>query len=193
MTTPNPTTKDQAVQGGQPGPTTTAQPSMETAPKSESTFGRNSRGEPEMYPSDIQGLTQKYNLTIPEAEQVWQRTVVGNEDEAAVADELAKGRVWYRVHYEQVQNPADNALTRVQVEQARIKEEADTARAKQESRNSALTAPTADRTQPAAGPHGPYAEYTQVTVPVEEVAHNTGLSVDQVKEAGLDKTNTGGK
>lgn len=150
-------------------------------------LGYNSNGQPELYPSDLEMLQNKYNLTAPEAEDLWRRAVVGNENIDNAAAAIAGARVVYRVRYEQVANPADHALNAVQIAAAKQEREGREAEARAKESAVNLTTPTSDRTQPEAGPYGPHAEYVQTTLPVEEVAHATGLTVKEVKNAGVSK------
>lgn len=146
-------------------------------------LGYNSNNEPELYPSDVEALQSKYSLTAPEAEDLWRRAIVGSENIDTVASSLVAGRVVYRVRYEQVSNPADHALNAVQIAAAKQEKERVVVVAQQKEATQNVTTPTADRTQPEAGPYGPHAEYQQTTLPVEEVAHAAGLTVAEVKEA----------
>lgn len=162
-------------------------PAPSSTPPSASSrkIGYNSNGVPEKYPSDMQSYQTQYGLTAPEAEALWERTVVGSENPDTVAEELRTSRVTYRVRYEQVTNNPDNALTAVQIAAARQLEQAKRDEEVAKSYSSSVTTPTSDRTQPEAGPYGPHAEYETVTLPVEEVAHAANLTPAQVKEANL--------
>lgn len=60
------------------------------------TFGYNSNGDPEMYPSDMEMLSTKYALTGPESQTLWERSVVGDEDESAVVDEIRGSRAIFQ-------------------------------------------------------------------------------------------------
>lgn len=144
-------------------------------------FGKNSNGEPEMYPSDVLSLQTKHNLTAPEAEDFWKRTVVNGESEDSALSAIQGGRVIYRQSYEMVVNPPEHALTAAQLRLEKTQLEMRREEELAEERQGAVTTPTADRTQPEAGPWGPYAEYKQVEVPPEEVAHNAGVPVSVVK------------
>lgn len=156
----------------------TTQPTTTTTGRE---FGKNSNGEPEMYPSDILSLQHKHNLTGPEAEDYWRRTVVNGDSEDSALSAVQGGRVIFRPAYEMVVNPPENALTAAQL---RLEKDQLAARRNDElaeERQGAVTTPTADRTQPEAGPHGPYADYKKVEIPPEEVAHNAGVPVSIVK------------
>lgn len=144
--------------------------------------GYNSNGEPELYPSDIESYCTQYGISTSEAEAVWTRTVLGGEDEKSVVDEIIAGRVVYRQRFEQVHNSPDHALTAVQIAAARQEADRRAFEAKRKEQAENLTAPTPDHTQPEAGPHGPHADYHDVTLSTEEVAHAVDLTTEQVKQ-----------
>lgn len=136
--------------------------------------GKNSRGEPTMYPSDIEGYQTQYGLTATEAETLWTRSVRDGEDAQTVVDELKGARVVYRQTYEQIPATA-NALSGIDARAA------ENARLAVEAENQSEAA--ADPTQPEAGPYGPHADYREATVTAEEVAQQTGAPVDVAAEA----------
>lgn len=133
-----------------------------------------------MYPSELEGLQRKYNLTAAEAEQAWKATD-GNVKQSTV-DELKAGRVIYRVRYEQVPATLSNPLT-VQDNVTRV---ADLGRAGDDEARQRLegakTAPTTDNTKPESGPHGPFADYEKVKQPAEELSEQTGVPLDVADE-----------
>lgn len=145
-------------------------------------FGKNSKGEPVMYDTDVESLQTQYRLTRPEAEDLWRRTVKDGEEADNVADEIVSGRTSYRQTYERVPD-VSSAVTAGAVA-AREREEAD--------RKAAEEATTSvDRTQPEAGPYGPEADYREATVSAEEVAAQTGADQETVEEVYGDQVSPG--
>lgn len=138
--------------------------------------GLNSRGEPTVYPSDVEAVARQHNLTTPEAEQL---LTEGNVT-AERAAELKAGRVVYRVTYEQV--PA--------VMSPLAQADARAAAAAADAEAATSTTPTPDATQPEAGPYGPHADYREAEVTAEEVAQQAGVTVDAAAQA-LDTTQEG--
>lgn len=155
------------------------------AQASQRELGRNSNGDFTLYSDDVAAVGTQFSLTTPEAEQYLRRTVDGGEKSDSVLDDIRRGRVIYRQAYEQVYNDPSNALTAETIRAARVEKERREALKLADERKAALTAPTADRTQPEAGPWGPYADYAVKSTPIEEVAHNASLPVDVVKESGV--------
>lgn len=139
-------------------------------------FGKNSEGEPVLYSSDVEMLAQAHNLTIPEAEDVWRRSVEGSESEEAAVAAVKGGRVVYRPRYEAVSPTVSHPLVQL-----------DNRAALNDAREGSTVAPTADATQPESGPYGPYADYENHTPSAEEVAQQTGLPVDVVEAVSDDK------
>jgi hypothetical protein len=128
-----------------------------------------------MRDTDLEGLMRQYNLTRPEAEQLWFQSDAGSGSDPAdgVVSSLRNARVVYRPVYEQV--PADMSHPLVQIDErarlAEIEAAGDTGDRVELS---------ADPTQPGAGPHGPFANYPKAEVSAEEVAQQTGLPVELV-------------
>jgi hypothetical protein len=128
-----------------------------------------------MRDSDLEGLMRQYNLTRPEAEQLWYQSDAGSGTDRAdsVVSSLRNARVVYRPVSEQV--PADMSHPLVQVdERARLQAIADA------GGTSEPVEAAADPTQPGSGPHGPFANYPKAEVSPEEVAQQTGLPVELV-------------
>lgn len=128
-----------------------------------------------MRDSDLEGLMRQYNLTRPEAEQLWHQSDAGEGSDPAdsVVSTLRNARVVYRPVYEQV--PADMSHPLVQIdERARLQKIADAGGTVEP------VEPAADATQPESGPHGPFASYPKADVSAEEVAQQTGLPVELV-------------
>lgn len=129
--------------------------------------GRNSRGEPTLYPSEVAGVASAHGLTVPEAEE--------HLLEGTSPDDLKARRVLYRQSYEQVPATAENhPLVAADVAHAAAAEAAE------------RPAPGPDKTQPEAGPYGPHAEYRKVTVSDEELAANAGVPVEEAPKLRAD-------
>ena len=116
--------------------------------------GKNSLGEPTVYPSDVESVSQAYNLTSSEAE----RLILGGKVNEKEADKIKGERVVYRPHYETVTNPSSNPLAA-----------ADARTAEREARDTAAEADAiaVDKSAPDAGPYGPNAVYSEVEAPVD--------------------------
>lgn len=130
-------------------------------------LGKNSRGEPTIYPSDVASVTASHGLTVPEAEE---HLVHGTSPE-----ELKGRRVLYRQSYDQIPATAENHPLVA----------ADAVRAEAEATVEAGEA-VPDKTQPEAGPYGPFADYRKVEVSDEELALNAGVKVEDAAKLRAD-------
>jgi hypothetical protein len=119
-------------------------------------LGKNSQGEPTVYPSDVEAVALQYNLTTPEAE----RLLLGGKVTDKEADKIKGERVVFRPHYEYVTNPDSNPLAAAD---RRAEEQA----ASEEERKAAADRIATDKTSPEAGPYGPNAVYSEVEAPVD--------------------------
>jgi hypothetical protein len=132
----------------------------------------NSLGEPTIYPSELEGFQQAYGVTAAEAEEGIRRIQSG-EDQDSVLEDIKANRTVYRQTYERV--PAfSNALTAAEMRQRQLDAQAQEAQAKR------VEVPT-DTSQH--GQHGPFADYREVPVSVKEVAQQTGVKEEVVREA----------
>lgn len=131
--------------------------------------GKNSLGEPTIYPSDVESVGRTYNLTSSEAE----RLILGGKVNQKEADKIKGERVAYRPHYEYVTNPTSNPLSA-----------ADAQASEREARDTAAEAEriAADKSSPDAGPYGPEAVYTEVEAPVD-TDHTSPRDPKEVEEA----------
>lgn len=129
----------------------------ETKPKPRE-LGKDSNGDPAIYPSDIESVATQYGLTTVEAE----RLLVSGKVTEAEANKIKEERVVFRPHYEYVSGNDSSPLAvaeRRRLEEERTAEEARKARDK--------AGPTTDKFSPEAGPYGPNAVYTEVEAPVD--------------------------
>lgn len=116
--------------------------------------GKNSLGEPTIYPSDVESVSRSYNLTTAEAERLITEGSVTDK----AADKIKGERVVYRQHYEYVTNPESNPLA------AADRRDVETAA---EAERKAGEVAQADKADPSAGPYGPNAAYSEVEAPVD--------------------------
>lgn len=126
-----------------------------------------------MLDSDIEGLMRQYNLTRPEAEELWNRSDAGNGSDPAgqVVDTIKGARVVYRPVYEQVPATLSHPLVAID-ERARLQA--------LEGAEAEPVEPVPDATRPESGPYGPHANYPKAEVSPEEIAQQTGLPVEVV-------------
>lgn len=117
-------------------------------------LGKNSNGDPTIYPSDVEAVSTQYGLTTPEAE----RFLLEGKHTDKAADTIKGERVVYRPHYEYVTNPTSNPLAAADVRAAETAAEAE--------RREAEVA-QADKADPGAGPYGPEAVYSEVEAPLD--------------------------
>ncbi len=114
--------------------------------------GRNSRGEPTLYPSEVDGFARLNGLSTGEAERL---LLDGDTSDEAVR-RVIESRVVYRPRMEAVSAKYSNADT-----VAYERREAAQRDAEGDTRD-----PGPDKTQPEAGPYGPNADYVKgVDVP----------------------------
>lgn len=132
--------------------------------------GENSRGEPTVYPSDVESVSTSYNLTGPEAE----RLILGGKVNDKEADKIKGERVVYRPHYELVTNPSSNPL--VLADQRRAAQEEQT----EADRKAAADRIATDKTSPESGPYGPNVAYTESEAPVD-TDHTSPRNPEEVK------------
>lgn len=118
--------------------------------------GVNSRGEPTVYPSDVEAVSTAYNLTGPEAE----RLILEGDVSDKAANKIKGERVVYRQHYEYVTNPSSNPLALADQRRAQQEQE-------ETDRQAAADRIATDKTSPEAGPYGPNVSYTEVEAPVD--------------------------
>lgn len=122
--------------------------------------GKNSQGEPTIYPSDVEAVSTQYGLTSAEAE----RLLVSGKVTDKEADKIKGERVVYRPHYEYVAGTESNPLSVAD----RRREEAERAEADAEkARKGAADRIAEDKTSPEAGPYGPNAVYSEVEAPTD--------------------------
>jgi hypothetical protein len=126
-----------------------------------------------MRDTDIEGLMRQYNLTRPEAEELWNRSDAGNGSDAAgdVVDTIKGARVVYRPVYEQVPATLSHPLVAID-ERARLQA--------LDGVEPEPVEPGPDATRPESGPYGPHASYPKADVSAEEIAQQTGLPVEVV-------------
>lgn len=141
--------------------------------------GKNSNGDPTLYPSDVAAVTTAHGLTVPEAEE---HILSGTSP-----DELKARRVLYRSSYDQIPATAENhPLVAADAAHTAAEEEARKAAEDRAAAQAEANAPTTDKTQPEAGPYGPYAEYRKVEVSDRELAENAGVSVEDAPKLRAD-------
>lgn len=131
-----------------------AQKDQDTPVATSREVGKNSNGDPTIYPSDVDSVATSYNLTSAEAE----RLILDGDVSDKAADKIKGERVVYRQHYEYVTNPSSNPLAAADARRAEA-EKADTAAAAERIAE--------DKTSPESGPYGPSAVYTEVEAPVD--------------------------
>lgn len=121
-------------------------------------LGKNSSGDPTLYPSDVESVRQQYNLTGTEAEGLLR----GGKVTPAEADKLKAGRVVYQQAYRALVNPltVPETLADARREAAQAADE-ETQKRGQEDQGP-------DPALPTSGPYGPNEEYTVVESPEDK-------------------------
>lgn len=114
-------------------------------------IGKNSQGEPTLYPSDVEMVSTQFNLTSEEAE----RLILAGDVSQSAADDLKAGRKVYRQRFEAVDaSEASHPLA--------------AADARAAATEAAATPSGPDPALPTSGPYGPNAEYDETTAPVDK-------------------------